>query len=169
MVNTVILTIIALVVGYGLFKGVDVYGAFTEGAREGLQTTLRIFPHMVALMVGVSMLRASGATDLLAKLFAPVFSLFKIPIELLPLVILKPFSGGAALGVLADIYTAYGVDSRIGIIASAVMGSSETIFYTVALYFGYAGVKNTKYTIPCALLAAFAGVLGAVAAVNLLF
>ena len=169
MVNSIILFIVAGIVVCGVYSKTDVYDAFIDGARDGLKTTAHVFPHMVAIMVGVGMLRASGAIEALSRLFTPVFTLLKIPVEVLPLAILKPFSGGASLGVLADIYKAHGVDSRIGFIASAIMGSSETIFYTIALYFGYVGIKNTRHTLLCAFLAMGAGIIGAVIAVNLLY
>lgn len=169
MVNNIILFIIAGIICFGVLRGVDVYSAFAEGAKEGLSTTVRIFPHMVALMVAITIFRTSGAVELLGRLLAPLFGLVGIPVETLPLVILKPFSGGASMGILADIYAAYGTDSYIGLISSAIMGSSETIFYTVALYFGYAGISNTKYTVLCAFIAQAAGMAGAVIAVNLLF
>ena len=169
MVNNIILFMIAGIIIYGIYTGIDVYGAFVDGAKEGLQTTVRIFPYMIALMVGVTIFRPSGAIELLSKVFAPLFRLLRLPTETLPLAILKPFSGGASIGILADIYAAYGTDSYIGLIASVMMGSSETIFYTVALYFGYVGIKNTRYTVMCAFIAQFAGMMGALIAVNLLF
>lgn len=169
MVNNIILFMIAGIIIYGIYTGIDVYGAFVDGAKEGLQTTVRIFPYMIALMVGVTIFRTSGAIELLSRLFAPVFTFLRLPKETLPLAILKPFSGGASIGILADIYAAYGTDSYIGLIASVMMGSSETIFYTVALYFGYVGIKNTRYTVMCAFIAQFAGMMGALIAVNLLF
>lgn len=167
--NNVLLFIIAAIIIYGVYQGIDVYGSFVEGAKEGVQTTVRIFPYMVALMVAITIFRTSGAIDLLSKIFAPVFSLLRLPVETLPLAILKPFSGGASIGILADIYAAYGTESYIGLVATVMMGSSETIFYTVALYFGYVGVKNTRYTVVCAFIAMFAGMIGALIAVNLLF
>lgn len=167
--NNVLLFIIAAIIIYGVYQGIDVYGSFVEGAKEGVQTTVRIFPYMVALMVAITIFRTSGAIDLLSKIFAPVFSLLRLPVETLPLAILKPFSGGASIGILADIYAAYGTESYIGLVATVMMGSSETIFYTVALYFGYVGVKNTRYTVVCAFIAMFAGMIGALVAVNLLF
>lgn len=167
--NNVLLFIIAAIIIYGVYQGIDVYGSFVEGAKEGVQTTVRIFPYMVALMVAITIFRTSGAIDLLSKIFAPVFSLLRLPVETLPLAILKPFSGGASIGILADIYAAYGTESYIGLVATVMMGSSETIFYTVALYFGYVGVKNTRHTVACAFIAMFAGMIGALVAVNLLF
>lgn len=167
--NNVLLLIIATIIIYGVYKGIDVYGAFVDGAKEGLQTTLRIFPYMVALMVAITIFRTSGAIDLLSKLLSPVFSIVGLPVETLPLAILKPFSGGASIGILADIYKTYGTDSYIGLVATVMMGSSESIFYTVALYFGYVGVKKTRHTVMCAFIAMFAGMIGALIAVNLLF
>lgn len=167
--NNVILLLIAGVILYAIIQKVDVYEAFVEGAKEGVQTTVRIFPYMVALMVGITMFRTSGAIDLLGRLFAPLFNLLRIPIETLPLAMLKPFSGGASIGVLADIFQAYGADSYVGRVASVMMGSSETIFYTIALYFGVVGIKNTRYTVACAFIAHFAGILAAVWIVQLFF
>lgn len=167
--NNVLLFIIGGIIIYGFVKGTDVYEAFVEGAKEGLYTTVRIFPYMVALMVAITIFRTSGAIDLLSKLLSPVFSVLRIPVETLPMAILKPFSGGASIGLLADIYATYGTESYIGLVATVMMGSSETIFYTVALYFGYVGIKKTRYTVACAFFAMLAGMIGAVVAVNLLF
>ena len=169
MVNNIILFIITGIIIYGIVSGIDVYATFVEGTKEGLDTTVRVFPYMVALMVSITIFRTSGAIELLSRLFEPVFNLLRLPPETLPLAILKPFSGGASLGILADIFSAYGTDSYIGLVASVMMGSSETIFYTVALYFGYAGIKNTRHTVLCAFIAQFAGMMGALVAVNLLF
>lgn len=169
MVNNIILFIITGIIIYGIISGLDVYATFVEGAKEGIHTTIRVFPYMVALMVGISIFRSSGAIELLSKVFEPVFAFFHLPPQTLPLAILKPFSGGASIGILADIFSVYGTDSYIGRLASVMMGSSETIFYTVALYFGYAGIKNTRHTVLCAFIAQFAGMMGALIAVNLLF
>ena len=167
--NTILLCIITFIILFGVYKRVDVYSAFVEGAKEGIVTTYKIFPYMIALMVCISIFKTSGAINLIGKILAPVFNVLKIPLETLPLIILKPFSGGASVGILSDILKSHGADSYIGILSSVIMGSSETVFYTVSLYFGYVGVKNTRHTLFCALISTAFGVLGSILAVNLLF
>ncbi len=167
--TNILLIIITGILIFGVVKGVDVYGAFVEGAGMGISTMVKIFPYMVAIMVCINIFNKSGAVEILSNLLSPVLSLFNIPKETIPLIVLKPFSGGAALGALSEIYIAHGVDSHIAIVASVIAGSSESLFYTLSLYFGYVGVKNTRYTVLCGLLAIFCGVLGAILAVNVFF
>lgn len=137
----------------GLGKKQDVYALMTDGATEGLKILLRIAPSLMVLLSGIHMLRASGAMDMLTNLLSPVFSFFGIPPETAPLVLIRPFSGSAALAVGTDIMSTYGTDSLIGRTAAIMLGSTETTFYTIAVYFGAAGVKKTRYAIPAALIA----------------
>jgi spore maturation protein B len=134
-----------------------------------MQTTLRIVPALVALMTGVSMLRASGALDCLTALLAPLMHLCGIPPEVTPLLFLRPLSGSGGLAVGAELMAQYGPDSTIGRIAAVVLGSTETTFYTVAVYFGAAGITRTRYTIPAAVTADLASFLAAALAVRLFF
>lgn len=140
-----------------LAKRGDVYTALTDGAAEGLRVLASIVPALVILLTAVSMLRSSGALDLLAKLAAPLTDAVGIPPQLLPLMLVRPFSGSAALGLFADLLTQYGADSLIGKTAAVMMGSTETTFYTVCVYFGAAKIRKTRYAIPAALCADFTG------------
>ena len=146
---------------FALAKRQDVYSALLEGGLDGLKLLLSIAPALVVLLTAVHMLRASGAIELLTRLLAPVSRLVGIPAETLPLVLLRPFSGSAALAVGADLMTVYGVDSLIGRTAAVMLGSTETTFYTISVYFGAAGIKKTRYAIPAALIADLTGFVAA--------
>ena len=126
---------------------------------ETASSQITILPALVLLLTAVHMLRASGAVALLSGLFAPVFSFFGIPPETAMLVLIRPISGSAALAVGAELMAQYGVDSQIGRTAAVMLGSTETTFYTISVYFGAAGIKKTRYTLPAALFADFIGFL----------
>ena len=138
---------------YGMSKRVDVYGVLTKGAEEGLTVLLRILPSLVGLLTAVYMFRASGAMDFLGRLLAPLLAVLGIPPETAPLLLIRPISGSGALAVGSELMENYGVDSYVGRVAAVMLGSSETTFYTVALYYGSAGITKTRYTIPAALCA----------------
>lgn len=144
-----------------LAKRQDVYGALLEGGLDGLKLLVTIVPALVVLLTAVHMLRASGAIELLTKWLSPVAAAVGIPAETLPLVLLRPISGSAALAVGADLMAVHGPDSLIGRTAAVMLGSTETTFYTISVYFGAAGVKKTRYTIPAALIADATGFLAA--------
>ena len=157
--------ILASLALYGALRGVDVFAAMTEGIAEGLRVLLRIFPAVAALLTAVYALRASGALDALTGLLAPAFRLLGIPVATAPLVLLRPISGSGALAVAGDIMARYGPDSLAGRTAAVMLGSTETTFYVIAVYFGAAGVKKTRWAIPAALCADFTGfVLSSLAA-----
>lgn len=149
--------VILLLVGYGMSRKVDVFDAFTEGAVDGFRTVYKILPTLIGLMVAIGILRQSGALGALASLLSPVTSLAGFPSELLPLVVVKMFSSSAATSLLLDIYKQFGTDSQLGILASVLMSCSETIFYTMSVYFMTAKVTKTRYTLAGALVATFAG------------
>ncbi len=165
--------IIPLILGgtalYAAARRVDVYAALTDGARDGVQVLLRIFPSLVALLTGVSMLRASGALDLLAQQLGGALAWLGLPAETLPLMLIRPFSGSGALGVGAELIQTYGADSAVGRTAAVMLGSTETTFYTLAVYFGAVGVRGSRYTIPAALTADIVGFVAASWSVRLLF
>lgn len=154
---------------YALVKQVDVYDALISGAGEGLGTLARILPSLVALLSAVYMLRASGATELLSSFLAPVILHLGIPPETVPLMLIRPVSGSGALAVGSDLMAQYGPDSYIGRVAAVMLGSTETTFYTIAVYFGAAGIRRTRYTIPAALTADLAGFFFAALTVRLFF
>ena len=153
----------------GMARGVDVYSALLAGAEEGLGVLIRIVPTLVGLLTAVYMLRASGALELAAQALAPVLSALGIPPETVALLLVRPVSGSAALGVGAELISTYGPDSLVGRTAAVMLGSTETTFYTVAVYFGAAGIVKTRYAIPAALCADLAGFIGAAWAVRVIF
>lgn len=169
MTDYVVPMMILVVSVVALVKKQDVYSALLEGGKEGLQTMVSIVPALVMLLTAVHMLRASGVIDVVSRFFAPTFQLFGIPPEVAPLVLLRPISGSAALAVGADLMATYGVDSQIGRTAAIMLGSTETTFYTIAVYFGANGIKNTRYAIPAALIADFTGFFVASWATRLFF
>ena len=154
---------------YGLGRRVDVYGALTRGAEEGLTVLLRIVPALVGLLTAVSMFRASGAMEYLSGLCAPLLERVGIPPETAPLMLIRPVSGGGALAVAGDLMAVHGPDSYIGRVASVMLGSTETTFYTIAVYFGSAGIHKTRHTVPAALAADLTGFLASALAVRLFF
>jgi len=155
------LTILGIVT-YGISMKVSVYDEFVKGAKKGFGTVIKIMPTLIGLMVAVGVLRASGFLDFLANIIGRVTVYIGFPAELVPLTIVKMFSSSAATGLLLDLYKEYGTDSRIGLIASIMMSCTETIFYTMSVYFMTAKVKKTRYTLPGALIATMAGIIASV-------
>ena len=161
--------VIAAVSLYAIWRRVDVYTALIRGAGEGLNTLARIVPSLIALLTAVYMLRASGALELVARLLAPALERLGIPPETVALMLVRPVSGSAALGVGSELISAYGPDSYIGRVAAVMLGSTETTFYTIAVYFGAVGITKTRYAVPAALCADLAGFMAAAWAVRLCF
>ena len=151
--------IMAAVVGYGLVQRTGVYDSFLRGAAKGWHTAVSVLPAIAAVMVAVSMLKASGALELLCALLARPLAFLGLPAEVAPLVIVRPFSGMAALGMLEETYKTYGPDSEASRVASVIMGSTETLFYTVAIYFGSVGIKKGRHTIAAAMVSFLAAVV----------
>ena len=149
-------------------KKENAYSILTDGAAEGLKTLGMVIPALVVLLTAVSMLRASGAATQIAEMIEPVTNKIGIPPEVLPLMLVRPISGSAALGVFADLLAQYGADSVIGRTAAVMMGSTETTFYTICVYFGAAKIKKTRYAVPAALCADITGFLIAALTVRLL-
>ena len=145
-------------ISYGLVTKTDIYKEFTEGAKDGFHVTIGILPTLIGLMTGVGMLRASGFLEMLSGLLAPVAEAFLFPAELVPLVVVKMFSSSAATGLVLDIFKEFGPDSYLGKVTSLICSSTETVFYTMSVYFMAAGVKKTRYTLAGALVATMAGV-----------
>ncbi|CCQ93246.1 Spore maturation protein B [[Clostridium] ultunense Esp] len=143
---------VLIILSHGYIKRVDIYSAFTEGAVEGFKTAIKIMPYLIAIFIAIGIFRGSNALDMFIDLLAPITKLLGIPKEILPLIFIRPISGSGALGVVKDIISYYGPDSFPGVVASVMMGSSETIFYTIALYFGSIGVKDQGHTLKAALI-----------------
>ena len=150
-----ILLVVASVLA--LRKRENTYDLLLEGAAEGLKLLITLIPTLILLLTAITMLRASGAMEWLSKCFSPVFSFFGIPPETALLVLIRPFSGSAALAVGTELMQTYGVDSYIGRTAAIMLGSTETTFYAISVYFGAAGIRKTRYTVPAALIADFTG------------
>lgn len=153
---------------FGIIRKVNVYECFVEGAKSGIESMFGIIAPLVGLMVAISMFRESGALEIIAKAISPILSYVGLPAEVLPLSILRPISGSASLALVTDIFKTYGPDSQIGKIASVMMGSTETTFYTIAVYFGAVGIKNTRHTIPSALSADLTGIIFSALIVSLM-
>jgi spore maturation protein B len=152
-----------------LRKKENSYHILLDGATDGLKLLATLIPTLVLLLTAVTMLRSSGATELLSGMLAPVFDFFGIPPETAILVLIRPISGSAALAVGADLMAQYGVDSQIGRTVAVMLGSTETTFYTMGVYFGAAGIKKTRYTLLAALFADFVGFFMASLTVKLFF
>lgn len=147
----------------------NTYDILLSGAADGLKLLLTIVPALILLLTAVTMLRASGAMEIISHVLAPVFHFFGIPPETALLVLVRPISGSAALAVGADLMAQYGVDSQIGRTVAVMLGSTETTFYTISVYFGAAGIQKTRYTVPAALIADFTGFLMASLTVRLFY
>ena len=167
--SLVVPILLAAVAAFGLGRRVDIYGALTHGAEEGLTVLLRIVPALVGLLTAVSMFRASGAIEWLSGLLAPVLGWLGIPSETAPLLLIRPISGSGALAVATDLMRTHGPDSYIGRVAAVMLGSTETTFYTIAVYFGSAGIHRTRHAVPAALAADLTGFAASALAVRLFF
>ena len=157
------------IIGYGLAMKKNVYDDFVKGAKDGFKVVLDILPTLIGLMVAIGVLRASGALEALSSLIAPLTSKIMFPSELVPLLIIKMFSSSAATSLVLDIFKEFGPDSYLGRLTSVIMSCTETIFYTMAVYFMTANVKKTRYTLAGALVATFTGVIASVIITNLVF
>jgi len=151
--KSIIPIIVVIIITYGMIKGRKVYEWFIEGAKEGLKVCLNIFPYLLAMIIAVNIFREAKLLDLLNNMIAPLGSLIGLPKEIIPLVLVKPLSGSGAIGILTDIVKTYGPDSYIGLIASVIMGTTETIFYTITVYFGAIQIKKIRHTLWAAVLA----------------
>ncbi len=147
--------IVVFIMMFGLFKNIDVFSSFLEGAKSGFKIVLGIAPSLIALITVIEMLKMSGALEVLCSFMSPVARFLGIPDELTPLTILSPISGSGSLGLFENILKDHSPDSFIGRVASVMMGSTETTFYTMTVYYGSVGIKKTRHTLPCALCADF--------------
>lgn len=153
---------LSLVIGYGLFKRAPVYDYFIKGVKEGLGTALEILPFIIAIFVGIEALVSSGAMGFLEGLTEPIFAFLGVPKEIASLVLLRPVSGSGSMGILEHILSSCGPDSYAGRCASVMMGSSETVFYVLAIYFGVTSVRRMRHCLPVGMLGYAAGILAAV-------
>ncbi len=151
--------VILLIILYGIFEKNKVYDTFLEGAKEGLDIVIKIFPTLIGIFLAVGALRSSGILELIINFIKPIINILTIPAEIMPLAMLRPISGSASMAVATDIISKYGVDSTIGLIASTIMGSTETTLYTIALYTSAVKVKKIRFVLIAALIADITGML----------
>lgn len=161
----ILLTVLTL----GIFKKVPIYEEFTEGAKDGFKVSVKIIPYLVAIIVGISMLRASGAIEMLATFLAPILTKFNIPADTLALMIVRSLSGSGALGIFSDIANNLGPDAYATKLSAIMLGSSETTFYVLAVYFGAVGISKIRYALIVGLLADLVGIIAAISVCNLMF
>ncbi len=155
--------VILIIIAYGVVEKIKVFDTFIDGVKEGIQIVIGIFPTLMGLFLAITLLRESGVLDLVVNLLTPVTNLFNIPKEIMPLAILRPISGSASMAVATDIMQTYGVDSKIGLITSTIMGSTETTLYIIAIYTSVVGIRKTRFVLLAALIADFVGMLISVA------
>lgn len=167
--NGLFLSFIVGIPLYGAIKKINVFDAFVNGAKEGFNTSLSIMPYLIAMMVAIGMLRASGFFELLTVILSPVLAAIGMPSELLPLALIRPFSGSASTGIMAELIHEHGGNSIIAKTAATMMGSTETTFFVIAVYFGSIGIKRTRHAIPAGLLADLAGIIASVIVCRYLF
>lgn len=160
--NLAMPVIIFIIVFYAILEKKKVFDIFLEGAKEGIKIVLNIFPTLVGLFVAIGCLRTSGILDLIIKLSSPFFKIIGFPTEILPLAFIRPISGSASIAVATDIMNKYGVDSNLGIIASVIMGATETTVYTIAVYTSSVGIKKTRFVLWASLFADCIGMLTSV-------
>lgn len=161
--------ILLLILTMGLIKKVPLYETFTDGAKDGFKVAINIIPYLVAIIVAISMFRASGIIDIIEQICAPVLSKFNVPADTIPIMIVRSLSGSAALGVFSDIANNLGPDSYATKLAAVMVGSSETTFYVLAVYFGAVGISKLRYAVLVGLLADFIGIVAAISVCNLVF
>ena len=160
---------ILFIVVFGCLQRVDIYEVFLEGAKEGLQTVIDILPTLIGLVMAVEVVRAGGLLDLMVEWIRPFANVVGFPAELAPLSIVRLVSSSAATGLLTDLFAQYGPDSYLGRVASVMMSCTETVFYTMSLYFLSIGIRKTRWTLPCAILANLVGMIAAVWLVGVVF
>ncbi|MFY0543003.1 spore maturation protein [Brevibacillus sp. H7] len=161
--------IISFILIYGWSKRVPVYETFVDGAKGGFGTTIRILPHLIAMMVAITMFRQSGALDMMLQLFRPLLTLLHVPEEIVPLALLRPLTGTGSLAIATDLIAQYGPDSMLGRLASTMQGSTDTTLYVLTVYFGAVGIRNGSYALKVGLWSDLAGVVASLIIVYLVF
>lgn len=151
--------VIVIIIIYGILDKKKVYDIFLDGAKEGMKIVIKLFPTLLGIFLAVGALRSSGLLEVITQILAPITNKIGFPSQVIPLALLRPISGSASLGVATDIMTTYGVDSKIGLITSTIMGSTETTFYTIAVYTSSIGVKKIRFVLAAALIADFVGMI----------
>lgn len=154
---------------YAVLRRVPVYEEFVEGAKEGMQVALRIIPFLVAILVAIGMFRGAGGIDLISRALDPVFQVVGFPAELLPMALMRPLSGSGSLGIFSELVATHGPDSLLARMAGTIMGSTETTFYVLAVYFGSVAIRRTRHAVPAGLIADFTGIVASIAICRLVF
>lgn len=162
-------SLVVIIIIYAFIKKVDIYDCFIKGAKEGVELAFNIFPYLLAMIFGINILIKSNIVNDFLFLLSPLFNFLKIPIEIIPMAVMRPVSGTATLALMNDIFTKYGVDSFLGRLASTIQGSTDTTIYILTLYFGIIGVKKIKYALWVGLIADLVGIIASIIAVNLIF
>jgi spore maturation protein B len=161
--------LVVIILIFGLVKKVKLYEVFIEGAKEGFHVGVRIIPYLVAMLMAIGIFRASGAMEILSNGVAPLTNLIGMPAETLPMALIRPLSGSGALGVMSEIINAHGPDSLIGRMVAVMMGSGETTFYVLAVYFGSVGISRTRQAVPAGLIADGVSIVMSIWIVRLMF
>lgn len=167
--NVMLPILVLLIIIYGIRKKKNVYDLFIKGTKEGLEIGFTIFPSLLAMILSVNILLASGFLDFLLNLLKPLITLIKVPLQIIPMVIMRPLSGNTSLVLMVDIFNKYGVDSFLGKLASTIQGCTDTTLYVLTLYFGTVGIKKIKYAMISGLLADLVGIIISIVVVNLFF
>jgi len=157
--NAIMPIMILMILGYALKEKIKVYDTFLVGAKEGMEMVFQLLPTLIGIFVAIGALRSSGILDLIVKGITPVCQIFQLPSQIMPLALIRPISGSASMAVAVDIMEKWGVDSQIGMIASTIMGSTETTLYTIAVYTSCVKIKKIRFTLATALIADFVGIL----------
>jgi spore maturation protein B len=161
--------LVVIILLFGVVKKVKLYETFIEGAKEGFQVGVRIIPYLVAMLIAIGIFRTSGAMEILSSLVSPLTNLIGMPAETLPMALIRPLSGSGALGVMSEIMNAHGPDSLIGRMVAVMMGSGETTFYVLAVYFGSVGISRTRQAVPAGLIADGVSILLSIWIVRFIF
>lgn len=164
--KSIIPIIVVIILFYGMIKGRKVYEWFIEGAKEGLFVCMRIFPYLLAMIVAVQIFKGANLLDLVNNIISPLSRAIGLPGEVVPLVLIKPISGSGAVGMFTEIIKTYGADTFIGLVASVIMGTTETIFYTITVYYGAAKIKKIRHTLWAAVIADITAIIAAITVVN---
>lgn len=167
--NLIIPVLVLIVLLYGMYKKVNIYDEFLNGASESFKMVFKIFPCILAMILGINIFLKSGILNLLLELLIPLFRIIKVPIEIFPMMIMRPISGTSTLAILNNIFTEYGPDTLIGNLASIIQGSTDTTFYVITLYFGSVGIKKIRYALWAGLFADLVGIIASIILVNYLF
>jgi spore maturation protein B len=161
--------LIIFIITYAFFKKNDIYSSFIRGAKEGIEIVVNLFPYILAMIFGINLIVGSGFIKDVLSLFKPFFDLLKIPIEILPMAIMRPISGNASLALMNDIFNKYGVDSFLGRLSSVIQGSTDTTIYILTLYFGIVGIKKIRYAMWVGLISDLIGIIVSIIVVSLFF